>query len=335
MNKLVSIIVLTHNSEKYIENCLQSIFLQTYKDIEIIAIDNNSKDNSVKLLREKLRDHKRNQQIIINKKNSGYTGGNNIGIKQSRGEYIVILNPDVILDENFVHEIVNRFESNSKIGSIQGKICQLVNNKKTKIIDTVGFQFFKSGRVIDFGQGEKDSSVAFGISREIFGANGAISAYRRIALNDIKYKEEYFDEDFFCYAEDFDLAWRLNLQNWLCIFEPKAIAWHDRTSSKSIGGGWKEFRQTRKSQSLWMRKISWRNMWLAFIKNLPFKSFFHLQFLKRQIKFSLYLAIFEPRVLLVKFQIIKLLPKMLKKRKLIIKTRKINYVRFNYPSKGI
>ena len=76
-------------------------------------------------------------------------------------------------------------------------------------------------------------------------------------------------------------------------------------------------------------------MWLAFIKNLPFKSFFHPQFIKRQIKFCLYLLFFEPRVLLAKFEIIKLLPRMLKKRKIIMKNKKVDYVGFNQPAERL
>jgi len=325
MNKLVSIIVLTYNSEKYIKNCLESILEQTYKNFEILIIDNNSSDKGIEVAKMILKGFEGSQRIISNLVNTGVAGGYNLGIKESKGEYILILNQDIVLDKNFVQEIINKFEENNKIGSIQAKIYQLNNGKETKIIDTVGFEFFKSGRIIDMGQGEEDNGQYDNL-KEIFGANGVAPAYRRIALNSIRLKEEYFDEDFFMYAEDFDLAWRLNQKNWLAIFEPKAIAWHDRTSSKSIGGGWKEFRQTRKSQSLWLRKISWRNTWLAFIKNLPLKGFFRPQFLKRQIKFSLYLLFFEPKVLLAKFQIIKLLPKMLKKRK---------YARFNNPTKGI
>ena len=324
MNKLVSIIILTYNSEKYIEKCLQSVFSQTYKDVEVIVIDNDSKDGT----REILRGLKGDQKVILNEKNLGYAGGNNVGIRESKGEYVIIINPDVILDENYIKAMVNGFEKDSQIGSVQGKYYQLNNGIKTKIIDTVGFKFFKSGRIIDEGQGDEDVGQ-YEEKRDIFGVNGNAAAYRRTTLNDIKYKEEYFDEDFFCYAEDFDLAWRAKNRRWKCMYVPQVILWHDRTSSKTISGGWKTFRAIRKSQPLWIRKISWRNAWLTFIKNLPLKSFFHPQFLKYQIKLAAYLLFFEPRVLLAKFQIMKLFPKMLKKRKLIMKNKKVNYVRFD------
>ena len=155
MNKLVSIIVLTYNSEKYINNCLESIKQQTYSNIEVLVIDNGSSDNTV----SKIRNSKfeiSNFKFIENSINLGCAGGNNLGIEESRGEYVVILNPDVVLDENYIKIIVTEFEKNSKIGSIQGKYYQLNNGIKTKIIDTVGFKFFESGRIIDEGQGDED-----------------------------------------------------------------------------------------------------------------------------------------------------------------------------------
>lgn len=329
MNKLVSIVILNYNSEKYIEDCLKSVLEQTYQDIEILVVDNNSKDNSVEIAKG----IKGNHRVILNKENLGYAEGNNVGIEKSRGEYVVLLNVDTILNKNFVQEIVNSFEKDAKVGSVQAKVYQLNKGhppvgeaRKTRIIDTVGFTVFKSGRIIDAGQGKEDNGQ---YNYKIFGVNGVAPAYRRIALNDIKLNKEYLDKDFFCYCEDVDLAWRLNWRGWSVAFNPNAVVWHDRTSSKSVGGGWKEFRKTRKSQSLWMRRISWRNAWLTFIKNLPFKSFLNPRFLKRQIKFGLYLLFFEPRVLLAKFEIIKLFPKMLKKRKLIMKNKKINYVRLD------
>jgi len=139
MNKLVSIIILTYNSEKYIGDCLKSISEQTYKDIEVIVVDNNSNDGTKRILRE----IKGGQRVIENSINLGYAGGNNVGIEASKGEYVILLNPDVVLDKNFIQEIINSFEKNPKIGSVQGKIYQFNQGQKTKIIDTVGFSVFK------------------------------------------------------------------------------------------------------------------------------------------------------------------------------------------------
>ncbi|MFZ5559724.1 MAG: glycosyltransferase family 2 protein [Patescibacteria group bacterium] len=323
-SKIVSINILTYNGQKFIEACLNSVLKQTYPNIEVLVVDNNSTDNTIEKVKEILREFKGNQRVILNKRNLGFAGGHNIGIRESRGKYIVCLNQDVVLDKDFVKYGVEATEEDKRIGSVQAKVLQLNNGIRTNIIDTVGFTVFKSGKILDTGQGEKDKGQYDSLI-EIFGVNGVAPFYRREALNDVKLGKEYFDEDFFCYAEDFDLAFRFRWNGWKCIYSPKAILWHDRTSSKSAGGGWKEFRMIRKSQLLWMRKISWRNLWLAFIKNLPLSSFFKLPFLKRQIKFFFYLFFFEPKVLFSIFEIIKLMPRMLSKRKIIMKNKNVRF----------
>lgn len=323
-SKLVSINILTYNSEKYIEKCLESVLNQTYKNLEILLTDNASTDKTLEIIRN-IRMPIRKIRIAVNKKNLGYTGGNNIGIKQSRGEYVILLNPDVILDKNFVKEVINEFEKDPKIGSVQAKIYQLNNGKKTKIIDTIGFTVFKTGKILDTGQGFKNSGQYDNI-KEIFGVNGNAPAYRRKALDDVKLEEEYLDEDFFCYAEDIDLAWRMRWKGWKAILTTKAFLWHDRTSSKTADAGWLVFKQVRKSQSFWVRQIGWRNQWFLFIKNLSLINFiiFFPRFFLRQAKLFFYLLIFETKVLGCIIDIIKLTPKMLKKRRIIMKQRKIS-----------
>ena len=324
-SKLVSINILTYNSEKYIENCLNSVLTQTYPNVEVLVIDNNSSDDTVAKI-QNLKFKIQNFRFIENSINLGYTGGNNTGIKQSRGEYVVLLNPDVVLDKDFIKEINKSFEKNPKIGAIQAKIYQLNNHKKTKIIDTVGSIIFKTGEVNDQGQGEKDKGQ-YNSLKEVFSVNGVAPAYRRTALNDVKLKHEYFDENFFSYVEDVDLGWRLRWKAWKTGFNPNAIIWHDRTSAKIATGDWSVFRKIRKSQSFWIRKMGWRNQWLLFIKNQSFSNAlkFLYWFTLRQTKLFLYLLFFEPKVILSSIpEIILLLPKMLKKRRIIMKNRRVS-----------
>ncbi|MBD3282560.1 MAG: glycosyltransferase [Candidatus Portnoybacteria bacterium] len=315
MNKLVTIHILTFNSEQYIEDCLNSALNQTYENIEIIVTDNNSKDKTI----ERLKQFK-DIRIIKNKRNTGYTGGHNKGIKQSRGEYIILLNPDVVLDKDFTKNIVRCMEEDKKIGAIQAKVYQLNKNKKTNTIDTLGNRVFNTGRIIDIQQGEKDKNQK---PKKLFAANGVCPAYRQKALNDIKLKTHYLDQDFFCYVEDIDLSWRLRWRNWKIKYCPKATAWHDRTSAKSLGKGFKGFRKIRKTQSLWMRKIGWRNQRLLFIKNMPISNIFSPTFFLREIKMFLYLLFFEPRVAFEIRNVLKLMPKMIKKRRIIMKNKKV------------
>ncbi len=326
-SRLVSINILTYNGQKFIKDCLESVFNQTYKNVGILVIDNGSTDNTLEIISKFVLHSRISVGLIKNKKNLGFAAGHNIGIRNCKGDYIICLNQDLVLDKDFVKEVIKEFEKSPKIGSVQGKIYQLNNKKKTKIIDTVGSIIFKTGEVNDQGQGEKDKGQ-YDSLKEVFSVNGVAPAYRRTALNDVKLKHEYFDENFFSYAEDVDLGWRLRWRGWKTSFNPKAIIWHDRTSAKIATGGWSIFRKIRKSQSFWIRKMGWRNQWLLFIKNqsLPNAIRFLYWFLLRQVKFFFYLLFFEPKVLICILEIIKLLPKMLRKRRIIMKNRRINSV---------
>ena len=110
MNKLVSVNILTYNGESLIKHRLKSVLEQTYPNLEILVIDNNSdRRNTI----EKVREIQRNQRgikIIKNKENLGFAAGHNMGIRESRGEYVLCLNQDVILDKDFVKYAVEAME---------------------------------------------------------------------------------------------------------------------------------------------------------------------------------------------------------------------------------
>ena len=331
MNELVSVNILTWNSANYLEKCLAAVFSQTYKNIEINILDNGSIDHTKELLERILLKKSFKINLFYEEKNIGYAAGHNKLIKVSRGEFIIILNHDVILADDFIEKAVSGFKNDKKISSLQAKIYQYNNGQKTELIDTVGFGVFKSGRIIDEGQGQKDTGQ-FRKKREIFGANGAAPVYRRTALNDIRLinvlglREEYFDEDFFAYVEDIDLAWRLQWRGWRCVYLPELIAWHDRTTSKRHKKSYLDFIRHRRTQGAWARKIAWRNQWFLWVKNQPVINFlkFFPWFFWRQIRLFVYLIFFEQKTLLAIPEVIKLIPLMLRKRKIIMTTKKIS-----------
>ena len=246
MNKLASVNILTYNGQSLIGPCLDSVFKQTYPNVEVLVIDNASKDKTVRIVKKICSTANAKKQclnIIENKKNLGFAAGHNIGIKKSRGEYVLCLNQDVILDKDFIKMAVKTIEKDKKVGAVQGKLYKLqtLNPKPqtSNIIDTTGLLMFKNRRIVNRGQGEKDNGK-YNKEEEIFGVDGAASLYRRSALEDIKlpvssheklrgrrHKSipyEYFDENFFCYKEDVDLAWRMRLYGWKAVYQPKAIA---------------------------------------------------------------------------------------------------------------
>ncbi len=234
---VVSISLLTYNGSRFIENCLKSVLAQTYPKIELLIIDNASGDETVNLAKEIIlkENPKIPVRIIENQKNLGFSGGHNLGIRESRGELILFLNQDVILAPDFVEKAVKYYENSGteKVGSLQTKLLKLDKNlQPTDIIDTTGLVIFKNRRIVNRGQGEKDSGQ-FDEADEIFGADGASPIYKREALNDLKTLDEYFDEDFFMYKEDVDMAWRAKLYGWKSVYLPQAKAWHGRSAGES------------------------------------------------------------------------------------------------------
>src|SRR3989304_284876 len=107
IEKLVSIIIVTFNSEKYILDCLKAIFQTRYPLLEVIVVDNNSTDNTVKIIKDNFPKVK----IIESKVNLGYATGNNLGIKTAQGKYIAVINPDTRVTENWVNPLISELES--------------------------------------------------------------------------------------------------------------------------------------------------------------------------------------------------------------------------------
>jgi GT2 family glycosyltransferase len=186
----VSIIVLIYNARKYIEPLFDSVFSQTYKNFEVVAVINGSNDGSRELIAQKYPQVK----IIDPQANLWFSKGNNLGIQQSSGELIYCVNQDVVLEPDNLENLVEAFKD-EKVGAATGKVLRydFVNNKKTKIIDSTGIIMSKSGRGRDRAQNESDNGQfdKFKIqdlkSEIVFGISGAVAMYRRSALEIVKY----------------------------------------------------------------------------------------------------------------------------------------------------
>ncbi len=328
---LVSINILTYNGEKYIQECLNSVFNQGYSNIEILIIDNNSTDKTKSYLK-KLK-NRPELKIIFNKKNLGYAGGHNQGIRISQGKYILCLNQDVRLDRYFIKNAVFLLEKDKKIGAIQGKLLRwnLGNtsleisdkNGVFYIIDTVGLCILKNRRIINIAQGEIDQKQ-FEKEQKIFGADGAAPIYRMKALEDVKLKNEYFDENFFLYKEDVDLAWRLRLYKWKTIYQPKSVAWHDRSSGESASISYLAMIKERRKINKFAKYLAFKNQRLMQIKNEQFGILIkHLPwFLPKEILSWLYVMLFEKYTWKAIRDLFRQAPLSWEKRKIIMVHKK-------------
>jgi len=324
----ISIIIINYNTEHFLKTCIESLQNQTYKNKEIIIIDNNSKDNSCTYLQKKW---DQSTTIICNPDNKGYSGAANQGINISTGDYIMLLGPDIQYEKDYIENSIKKLEQDQKIGVLGGKLKKYDYKKgeKTNKIDSVGLFSYKNRRIIDLGQGQEDKGQ-FDQETEVFGISGASPIYRKTALEEIKLPtpyNEYLDNDFFMYKEDIDISWRLRLKGWKAYYIPTAVAHHGRGTGTLKDHNHTAVLKNRSKLTKFQKYYSYRNQRLMQLKNEFLKGFIHDLFpiIWKEILITGYILFFEPQLLKATFSIIKLTPKMLKKRKYIIKNAKINW----------
>lgn len=220
--KLVSIILLSYNSQKDLAECISSLMIQTYTNYEIILVDNTSQDNTVEFVGTNYPGIK----IIENKSNLGYAHGNNIGVAYAKGEYIVILNPDTVVDPDWLLCLIEPLKeyhaSTSKI---------LMYDQKDMINTCANHSHFTG---IDFCRGLYEHVSQFSNTEEVSSISGCSFAIRKEILEEIG----GFDPDFFLYLEDIDLSWRLRIAGYKIIYIPASIVYHKFSLEVSP---WKEF----------------------------------------------------------------------------------------------
>jgi len=170
----VSVIVVSYNSEAYINKCIEALQKQTLKDFEIIIVDNCSKDNSLNLLREY-----KDIILIQSDINLGFAGACNLGYKNAKGIYIAMLNPDAIAQESYLEEQIKVLDNNSNIGITASKMIV----KGTNIIDSASDCY--SNAFKSFKRGEGKPEHLFNQDGYVWGACGGACIYRAKMLQEI------------------------------------------------------------------------------------------------------------------------------------------------------
>ncbi len=226
-NDLVSVTIVTYNSGRFIKRCLESVLEQKYPNLEVIVIDNASTDGTVDIL-EPFADR---CSIHYNQENTGFAAAQNQAIALSHGEWILTLNPDVLLLQTFIDELVLAASVDSKIGTVCGKLLSIsatFDLPQVQLVDSTGIYFTPMLRHLDRGSQEPDKGHYLNFEY-VFGATAAAALYRRKMIDDISIYGEFFDADFFAYREDADVAWRAQLMAWRCLYTPRACGYHVRS----------------------------------------------------------------------------------------------------------
>src|SRR5579864_9509748 len=223
---LVSVTIVTYNSGRFIKRCLESVLDQKYPNLEIIIVDNASTDGTVDLL-EQFEDR---CQVHYNSVNIGFAAAQNQAIGLSSGEWVLTLNPDVLLMKNFIKDLTEAGQIDPKIGTVCGKLLTIrasFDLPDKQLVDSTGIYFTPMLRHLDRGSQEVDNGHYLNFEY-VFGATAAAALYRRQMIEDISILGEFFDPDFFVYREDADVAWRAQLMGWRCIYTPMARGYHVR-----------------------------------------------------------------------------------------------------------
>jgi GT2 family glycosyltransferase len=220
----ISIGLVTWNSATHLPSCLGAVSTQVFTNWELIIVDNASVDSSLNLIAQHCPDAK----IIKNTGNTGFCHAHNQAIHASRGDYYMALNPDVIMQPEYLGAMVSALEERPDYGSAAGKLLQSQAEGQASIIDSTGLFIDRRRRQFLRDHGEADTGQ-YDQAGEVFGVDGAAPLYRRQMLEDIKIDGQYFDESFFAHKEDVDLAWRARLLGGGCWDTPGAVAIHPRS----------------------------------------------------------------------------------------------------------
>ena len=253
MSQKIAIIILNWNGLENSRECLISLKKITYPSYKIIFIDNGSKINEAEILAKEFQSHFSEIRFIRNEKNLGFAQGNNQGITEALKDqevgYVCTLNNDTIVELNFLDEAIKKF-LDPQIGMIAMKVINYYEQNK---IDSLGMTLTQSG--LTFNNKIQNTNDKL---QNIFCPCGSAALYSRQLLEKCFINEnEYFDKDFFCYAEDFDLGFRGRLAGFDCLLADEAIVYHKVSASTSEKSDLAVF-------------YTYRNICWTLIKDLPF-----------------------------------------------------------------
>lgn len=303
---LVSVGIVCWNAERDIADAIRAVRAQTHAAIELRVADNASTDGTRALLASLTAPH---EQLLFDR-NTGFSAAHNALIARSTGDYYLALNPDVVLEPAFVERVTAALEADPRAGAAAGKLLRL---EPADLLDSTGIVMTRSQRHLDRGAGERDSGQ-YDTPEDVFGVTGAAATYRRAMLDDTRVGAEYFDEDFFAYREDADLAWRAQVLGWRCLYVPTARARHRRVVTP----------ERRSALPADINAWSVRNRFLLRVKNqtIGHALRFALPALVRDAQVVGYVLLRERTSLAGLADVVRLLPRMLVKRRSIMARRR-------------
>lgn len=243
----VSIIITNHNARRWLADCFESLRRQTYRNFEVIFVDNHSSDDSVEFVRA----HYPETIIVQNDRDEGFASGNNIGVRHARGEFILLLNTDTKATDTFLEDLLPSFWEIPSLGCVQPKLFWLYDPTK---LDSCGSYFTITGFLQHIGNRQRAALPEYNVPFPVLSVKGACMMFRKELF---AHTGGLFDDDYYCYFEETDFCFRVWLAGYECWYYPKASISH------AMGGvtGWQ-------MQNARIQYHSFKNRLTTYLKNL-------------------------------------------------------------------
>ena len=317
--------LVTWNGAKYIPHLFKSLRNQTFKDWELVVLDNASADNTAELIEKELADWSGPKQFTRSPINTGFAGGHNLLYSQTESEYFLLLNQDFYLQPDCLEKLMAEIESKPGLAVVSPRLMKwdFKQDQFTNTVDSLGLRVFRNRRVIEFsggeewqGKGQKTISV--------FGVSGAAPLFKRAVISKIAFsKTEFLDGSYGSYKEDVDLAFRLQSAGYEAETVLEAVIYHDRSASGPAELSDAAAAENKKQQSAWIQYHSYKNHLMTLYKNEYWQNF-TLDFvwiIWYELKKFLWFLFFKPSVLKGLGEIWKN-RKLLKQKRLLIKNHR-------------
>lgn len=316
---VLSVIIPNWNGRRFVEECIDSLKGQTFQRFETILVDNGSTDGSADFAEER---YGKFLRVLRNKENLGFAGGNNIGIRAARGEYIVLLNNDTWADPHWLDELFKATQSGPPVGMWASKVCSYFQKDR---IEGVGELIYWDGLVRALGQYERDHGQYDGMEEILF-PPGCGAMYRKSLFDGIG----LFDEDFFAYADDTEIGIRARLAGWKCLFVPRAIVYHKNSGTAGQYSPLKAFYVERNRLWLTVKYFPSPLLFLSIfftVHRFAFQAYGALTHRGAAGRFTEIYSPWELIIILLKAygSGIRFLPRMWKKRRMLRPLRKVSY----------
>jgi GT2 family glycosyltransferase len=224
----VAICIVTHNSSPDLPGCFESIAALRHRPLEIVVVDCASADGSL----ETARAHAPADipfMVIALPENLGFAGGMNAALARTQAPWALTLNADARPEPEYVARLLACVAAHDqvRVGAVTGRLVRPAVDGNPPLLDACGMILTRNWRHLDRGSGEVDRGQ-WSTADRVFGATGAASLFRRVALADVAVEGEIFDSRFHSFREDAELCFRLRERGWEVIYEPAALCEHRR-----------------------------------------------------------------------------------------------------------